>query len=89
MLNLYAERWLMISWATYFLTLEMIKLHGNGISGFFTFGNTISIVQSLLIIAYVICEYWELEEMTNKFYVILTILSWLGLMNELRIFNMF
>jgi hypothetical protein len=89
LLNVYAERWLMIGWAIYFTTIELIQVYGLGIMGFLDFWNMMDYLRIFLILMFIVTEYNENEEKALITYVLLTILSWLGLMEQLRIFNMF
>jgi hypothetical protein len=79
-LNIYAEIWLMASWIIYFSTLEAIQFLRNGLQGFFQASNIQDLLRILLLVQFIANEYFEDEENALEKYVMLTILSWLGLL---------
>jgi hypothetical protein len=54
LINVYAERWLMIFWAGYFSAIELIQIYGLGFDGFYDFWNMMDYTRILLIIMFVV-----------------------------------
>ena len=90
-LNAYNEKWVMISFLIYFAAMNVIKLTTKTITVWdqLNFWVVFDFSRILFLISYVWLSYTDNNYALLVNYFLLTIQSWMGLLENLRIFDMY